>query len=92
MKKLFKIFSVTILTLITAAMVSLTCFADSPKENGSTAKEAMEQQLLVSNARESGAMNELITYTAVGGGITAAVIAVAVVIGVKSGKSKEDEE
>lgn len=78
-----------------SAMLCMTslAYADSPRDNGSSAKTAVEQQMPGAPAKESSAMPDLILYTVGGGVVTIALIAGAIIIGNRNnGKKDENAE
>lgn len=85
MKKLKSLFAAICATSAIFMITAVPAFAEAPKDNGSTAKSAVAEQLST-EVEESSAFPQWITFTAIGGVVVVGVIVGAVLIGRKNGK------
>lgn len=90
MKKVFKKLSTMIITAVALVCLAIPVFAEAPKDNGSSAKAALAEEIGTQPATQSEAFPAWIIFSSIGAVAVIGITVGAIVIGKKSGEDSKD--
>lgn len=90
MKKTLKKLSAIITVCAALICLAVPAFAETPKDNGSSAKAALAEEIGTQPAAESEAFPAWIIYSSIGAAAVIGITVAAIVIGKKSGEDSAD--